>query len=143
MRLLRSPLIVLSLWRYARPLPATDPATRAGRHLADPDRPQCQLPRIKRDIGIPRGDRGHPGGRRYDVRSLLPGACTPRPVTGQADRGIPQPSGLPTARLCRESGLKGAPQKASGWRKITTTPDRSGKAARPVSARARHTGSGQ
>ncbi|EFP1215234.1 hypothetical protein HPV03_004339 [Salmonella enterica] len=29
------------------------------------------------------------------------------------------------------------------WRKITTTPDRSGNAARPVSVRARHTGSGQ
>ncbi|EAA7440529.1 hypothetical protein AHX56_24815 [Salmonella enterica subsp. enterica] len=50
------------------------------------------VPRIKRDIGTPHGYRGHPGGRRYDVRSLLPGACTPRPVTGQADRGIPQPS---------------------------------------------------
>ncbi|ECJ9882964.1 hypothetical protein FQR58_13965 [Salmonella enterica] len=68
-----------------------------------------QLPRIKRDIGTPRGYRGHPGGRRYDVRSLLPGACTPRPVTGQADRGIPQPSVFSTARICRESGLKGAP----------------------------------
>ncbi|ECE6548600.1 hypothetical protein DFR18_003767 [Salmonella bongori] len=74
-----------------------------------PDIISTQLPRIKRNIGTPRGYRGHLGGRRCDVRSLLPGACTPRPVTGQADRGIPQPSFFSTARICRESGLKGAP----------------------------------
>nr|ULG18399.1 hypothetical protein Man4p_00081 [Serratia proteamaculans]ULG19626.1 hypothetical protein S-prot-1p1_00042 [Serratia proteamaculans] len=33
-------------------------------------------------------------GGRYGPRSLLPGACTPRPATGQADRGIPQPQAL-------------------------------------------------
>ncbi|EDT0782295.1 hypothetical protein AB5D91_004612 [Salmonella enterica] len=27
-------------------------------------------------------------------RSLLPVGCSPRPVTGQADRGIPQTPGL-------------------------------------------------
>ncbi|EOU2334637.1 hypothetical protein ACNTJ3_004926, partial [Salmonella enterica] len=54
-----------------------------------------------------------------------------------------QPSVFSTARICRESGLKGEPHHASGWRKITATPDRSGNAARPVSARSRHTGSGQ
>lgn len=31
-------------------------------------------------------------------------------ITGQADRGIPQPSVFSTARICRESGLKGAPK---------------------------------
>ncbi|EKN3637325.1 TPA: hypothetical protein ACJIYU_004091 [Yersinia enterocolitica] len=30
-------------------------------------------------------------GGRHGHRSLLPGACTPRSATGQADRGIPQP----------------------------------------------------
>ncbi|ARA34301.1 hypothetical protein DWC96_20145 [Salmonella enterica] len=33
-----------------------------------------------------------PGGRPCSARSPLPVGCSPRPVTGQADRGIPQPS---------------------------------------------------
>ncbi|EEW1676912.1 TPA: hypothetical protein HNC36_25910 [Escherichia coli] len=33
-----------------------------------------------------------PGGRPCSARSPLPEGCSPRPVTGQADRGIPQPS---------------------------------------------------
>ncbi|EEY5263590.1 hypothetical protein E3W27_23320, partial [Shigella flexneri] len=32
-----------------------------------------------------------PGGRPCSARSPLPVGCSPRPVTGQADRGIPQP----------------------------------------------------
>ncbi|HAD6911352.1 hypothetical protein CCS48_03140 [Salmonella enterica subsp. enterica serovar Enteritidis] len=35
---------------------------------------------------------GAPGGPPYGARSPLPVGCSPRPVTGQADRGIPQPS---------------------------------------------------
>ncbi|KUU56212.1 hypothetical protein AWF24_26370 [Escherichia coli] len=38
-----------------------------------------------------------------------------------------------TARLCRESGLKGVHQKrATGWRTLSPTPAGSGKSARPV-----------
>ncbi|EOX5228841.1 hypothetical protein ACPSUG_004611, partial [Escherichia coli] len=33
-----------------------------------------------------------PGGHPCGARSPLPVGCSPRPVTGQADRGIPQPS---------------------------------------------------
>ncbi|ATI66022.1 hypothetical protein CPU03_17290 (plasmid) [Edwardsiella tarda] len=51
-----------------------------------------QFPRIKRDIRTPLRYREHPGGRHHGARSLLPVACTPRPATGQADRGISQPS---------------------------------------------------
>ncbi|AOT35455.1 hypothetical protein FORC31_p202 (plasmid) [Escherichia coli] len=47
-----------------------------------------QLPRTKRDIQNSFSYRGHPCG----ARSPLPVGCSPRPVTGQADRGIPQPS---------------------------------------------------
>ncbi|HAF2546748.1 TPA: hypothetical protein G9F23_002638 [Salmonella enterica] len=93
-------------------------------------------------MGTPRGYRGHPGGRRYDARSLLPGACTPRPVTGQADRGITSRQSPSSASLCRESGLKGAPLMARAWRTITPTPGLSDKDARPVTVRTRHTGSG-
>ncbi|SJB59607.1 Uncharacterised protein [Shigella sonnei] len=40
-----------------------------------------------------------------------------------------------TARLCRESGLKGVHQKrATGWRTLSPTPAGSGKSARPVPA---------
>ncbi|EEV9229311.1 hypothetical protein E6W91_19845 [Escherichia coli] len=35
---------------------------------------------------------GASGGRPCGARSPLPVGCSPRPVTGQADRGIPQPS---------------------------------------------------
>ncbi|EDL1977393.1 hypothetical protein CQE65_13695 [Salmonella enterica subsp. enterica serovar Typhimurium] len=35
---------------------------------------------------------GAPGGPPCGARSPLPVGCSPRPVTGQADRGIPQPS---------------------------------------------------
>ncbi|EEW2259762.1 hypothetical protein E4516_22550 [Escherichia coli] len=35
-----------------------------------------------------------PGGRPCGARSPLPVGCSPRPVTGQADRGIPQPSSV-------------------------------------------------
>ncbi|ECG7136065.1 hypothetical protein EPX89_26730 [Escherichia coli] len=35
-----------------------------------------------------------PGGRPCSARSPLPVGCSPRPVTGQADRGIPQPSSV-------------------------------------------------
>ncbi|EFD1588832.1 hypothetical protein FEJ02_23250 [Escherichia coli] len=61
---------------------------------------RTQSPRIKRDITILLRLQGGPGGRPCDARSLLPGACTPRSVTGQADRGIPQPSVFSTARIC-------------------------------------------
>ncbi|HFP1640060.1 TPA: hypothetical protein ACHKP5_005216, partial [Escherichia coli] len=37
---------------------------------------------------LQRAPEGHPCG----ARSPLPVGCSPRPVTGQADRGIPQPS---------------------------------------------------
>lgn len=43
------------------------------------------------------------------------------------------------ARLCRESGLKGVHQKASGGRIIATAPAGSGNAARPVPGRTRDT----
>ncbi|RAX31886.1 UNVERIFIED_CONTAM: hypothetical protein DQE83_26600 [Escherichia coli] len=33
-----------------------------------------------------------PGGHPCGARSLLPVGCSPRQVTGHADRGIPQPS---------------------------------------------------
>ena len=33
-----------------------------------------------------------PGGPPCSARSPLPVGCSPRPVTGHADRGIPQPS---------------------------------------------------
>lgn len=40
-----------------------------------------------------------------------------------------------TARICRESGLKGVHQKrATGWRTLSPTPAGSGKSARPVPA---------
>ncbi|EEV5626176.1 hypothetical protein EL011_20910 [Escherichia coli] len=35
-----------------------------------------------------------PGGRPCGARSPLPVGCSPRPVTGQADRGISQPSSV-------------------------------------------------
>ncbi|OTC08214.1 hypothetical protein AW071_25565 [Escherichia coli] len=35
---------------------------------------------------------GASGGHPCGARSPLPVGCSPRPVTGQADRGIPQPS---------------------------------------------------
>ncbi|EKA7659345.1 hypothetical protein OL397_004522 [Salmonella enterica] len=73
-------------------------------------------------------------------RSLPHAACSSRPVTGQ--RRPWNTAAVSSARLCRESGLKGAPKLARVWRKITTTPGLSGKAARPVSGRTRHTGSG-
>ncbi|SQQ13910.1 Uncharacterised protein [Escherichia coli] len=45
-----------------------------------------------------------------------------------------------TARLCRESGLKGVHQKrATGWRTLSPTPAGSGKSARPVPGRTRDT----
>ena len=47
---------------------------------------------------------------------------------------------LLTARLCRESGLKGVHQKrATGWRTLSPTPAGSGKSARPVPGRTRDT----
>ncbi|ECE4783657.1 hypothetical protein DDQ54_21265 [Salmonella enterica] len=53
-----------------------------------PDIISTQFPKIKRDIEIPRGYRRAPGGRPCGARSPLPVGCSPRPVTGQADRGI-------------------------------------------------------
>lgn len=45
-----------------------------------------------------------------------------------------------TARICRESGLKGVHQKrAPGWRTLSPTPAGSGKSARPVPGRTRDT----
>ncbi|EHX14808.1 hypothetical protein ECDEC11C_1617 [Escherichia coli DEC11C] len=45
-----------------------------------------------------------------------------------------------TARICRESGLKGVHQKrATGWRTLSPTPAGSGKSARPVPGRTRDT----
>ncbi|OSL46133.1 hypothetical protein EASG_05743, partial [Escherichia coli H383] len=35
-----------------------------------------------------------PGGHPCGARSPRPVGCSPRPVTGQADRGIPQPSSV-------------------------------------------------
>ncbi|EAA7570418.1 hypothetical protein GY69_001965 [Salmonella enterica subsp. enterica] len=55
---------------------------------------------------------------------------------------MPQPSVFSTARICRESGFKGALKLARVWRKITTTRGLSDKNARPVTGRTRHTGSG-
>ncbi|EAR6113606.1 hypothetical protein E0V76_19180 [Salmonella enterica subsp. enterica serovar Saintpaul] len=46
-----------------------------------------------------------------------------------------------SASLCRESGLKGALKLARAWRTITTRPGLSDRDARPVTGRARHTGS--
>lgn len=49
--------------------------------------------------------------RRTSVRRPFPapGACTPGPVAGQADRGITSRQSPSPASLCRESGLKGTP----------------------------------
>ncbi|KAA0431919.1 hypothetical protein FKA90_23760, partial [Salmonella enterica subsp. enterica serovar Typhimurium] len=63
-----------------------------------------------------------PGGRPCDARSPLPVGCSPRPVTGQADRGITSRQFSSSASLCRESGLKGALKLARVWSTITTTP---------------------
>ncbi|MFG5995186.1 hypothetical protein N4R04_27350 [Salmonella enterica subsp. enterica serovar Pomona] len=84
--------------------------------------------------------RGQEASPRY--RSLPHAACSSRPVTGQRRPWNTATVSFSTARLCRESGLKGALKLARAWRKITTTPGLSGKAARPVSGRTRHTGSG-
>ncbi|OKV32504.1 hypothetical protein AW116_17155 [Escherichia coli] len=53
---------------------------------------RTQSPRIKRDITALLLLQRAPGGRPCGARSPLPVGCSPRPVTGQADRGIPQPS---------------------------------------------------
>ncbi|TBS16980.1 hypothetical protein DXN12_26540 [Salmonella enterica subsp. enterica serovar Typhimurium] len=51
-----------------------------------------QLPRTKRDITTLLLLQRAPGGPPCGARSPLPVGCSPRPVTGQADRGISQPS---------------------------------------------------
>ncbi|EDU4202080.1 hypothetical protein YS76_004750 [Salmonella enterica subsp. enterica serovar Oranienburg] len=53
-----------------------------------------QLPRTKRDITALLLLQRAPGGRPCGARSPLPVGCSPRPVTGRADRGIPQPSSV-------------------------------------------------
>ena len=54
--------------------------------------------------------------RRTSVRRpfLLPGACTPRPVTGQADRGDTADVSLSDGKAMPEKRLKGDHQNASG-----------------------------
>ncbi|RBL46488.1 hypothetical protein CCZ07_24160 [Escherichia coli] len=53
---------------------------------------RTQSPRIKRDITTLLLLQRAPGGPPCGARSPLPVGCSPRPVTGQADRGISQPS---------------------------------------------------
>ncbi|EFG4451848.1 hypothetical protein BM935_005135 [Escherichia coli] len=72
-----------------------------------------------------------PGGRPCSARSPLPVGCSPRPGRPWNTAAVV----FLTARLCRESGLKGVHQKrATGWRTLSTTPAGSGKSARPVPA---------
>ncbi|EFI8275264.1 hypothetical protein G3812_003474 [Escherichia coli] len=52
------------------------------------------MPRIKRDITAHLLLQRAQGGPPCGARSPLPVGCSPRPVTGQADRGIPQPSSV-------------------------------------------------
>ncbi len=92
-----------------------------------------QLPRTKRDI---QNSSLTEGTGRAPLWCPFPAACgcSPRPVTGQADRGIPQPSSFDGKVMPRKRLEGRSSEKGDCWRTLSPTPAGSGKSARPVPA---------